>query len=122
MRNKLIAEAFYLTKNIEKYGSGFIRIREELEEYPEVSFDVEEIGGGVLVTFSISASKSEGVSGGVSRLLCCIRNKAGLRIPELSQELHVPKKTIERWIKQLRDENKVIFKGAPKTGGYFINE
>ena len=26
LRNKLIAEAFYLTSNIEKYGSGFIRI------------------------------------------------------------------------------------------------
>ncbi|HBN25991.1 MAG TPA: ATP-dependent DNA helicase, partial [Desulfobacteraceae bacterium] len=44
IRNKLIAEAFYLTKNIEKYGSGFIRIRKELEAYPEVSFDVEEVG------------------------------------------------------------------------------
>ena len=74
IRNKLIAEAFYLTKNIEKYGSGFIRIRKELESYPE-----------------------------------------------LSEQLHVPAKTIERWIKKLRDENKIIFKGAPKTGGYFIN-
>ncbi|MEO6974567.1 MAG: ATP-binding protein, partial [Gallionella sp.] len=27
LRNKLVAEAFYLTGNIEKYGSGFIRIR-----------------------------------------------------------------------------------------------
>lgn len=35
LRNKLIAEAFYLTKNIEKYGSGFIRIRKELEVYPD---------------------------------------------------------------------------------------
>lgn len=31
--NKLIAEAFYLTKKIEKYGSGFIRSRKELETY-----------------------------------------------------------------------------------------
>ena len=36
LRNKLIAEAFYLTSNIEKYGSGFIRIRKELNDYPEV--------------------------------------------------------------------------------------
>ena len=33
-RNKLIAEAFYLTNNIEKYGSGYIRIREEMKVYP----------------------------------------------------------------------------------------
>jgi hypothetical protein len=26
-RNRLIAEAFYLTRDIEKYGSGFIRVR-----------------------------------------------------------------------------------------------
>ena len=31
LRNKLIAEAFYLTGNIEKYGSGFIRIENELK-------------------------------------------------------------------------------------------
>ena len=120
IRNKLIAEAFYLTKNIEKYGSGFIRIRKELKAYPEVSFDVEEIGGGVLVTFSALASISEGVSEGVSSLLVCIRSKPGLRIPELSEQLHVPVKTIERWIKKLRDENRIVFKGAPKTGGYFM--
>ena len=64
IRNKLIAEAFYLTKNIEKYGSGFIRIRKELESYQEVSFDVEEVGGGILVTFSTLVSISEGVSEG----------------------------------------------------------
>ncbi|MCK4416561.1 MAG: ATP-dependent DNA helicase, partial [Candidatus Latescibacteria bacterium] len=124
IRNKLIAEAFYLTKNIKKYGSGFIRIRKELESYPEVSFDVEEVGGGILVTFSTLASISEGVnegvSEGVSSLLVCIKNKPGLRIPELSEQLHAPAKTIERWIKKLRDENRIAFKGAPKTGGYFV--
>jgi len=67
-------------------------------------------------------SISEGVSEGVNSLLGCIRNKPGLRIAELSEQLHVTAKTIERWIKKLRDPNKIIFKGAPKTGGYFINK
>jgi ATP-dependent DNA helicase RecG len=52
LRNKLIAEAFYLTKNIEKYGSGFIRIRKEIEKPPKFSFTSEEISGGVILTFS----------------------------------------------------------------------
>jgi predicted HTH transcriptional regulator len=34
-RNKLIAEAFYLTGDIEKYGSGFIRVREAIKDYPK---------------------------------------------------------------------------------------
>ncbi len=71
---------------------------------------------------SISEGVGEGVSEGVNNLLGCIRNKPGLKMPELSEQLHVPAKTIERWIKKLRDQNKIIFKGAPKTGGYFINK
>lgn len=73
------------------------------------------------MTFSTLLPISEGVSEGVNDLLGCIRNKPGLRIPELSEQLNVPAKTIERWIKKLRDQNKIVFNGAPKTGGYFIN-
>lgn len=51
LRNKLIAEAFYLTSNIEKYGSGFIRIRKELNDYPEVQFEMSQSGNGMLLTF-----------------------------------------------------------------------
>lgn len=42
LRNKLVAAGFYLTGNIEKYSSGFIRIRKALREYPEVKFEVDE--------------------------------------------------------------------------------
>ncbi len=52
LRNKLIAEAFYLTGNSEKYGSGFIRIRKALEDYPEIKFEIAEVAGGVLATFT----------------------------------------------------------------------
>lgn len=52
LRNKLVAEAFYLTSNIEKYGSGFIRIRQALQDYPEVRLDIQEIGGGILLSFT----------------------------------------------------------------------
>ncbi len=134
LRNKLIAEAFYLTKNIEKYGSGLIRIRKELQAYPGVSFYIEETGGGVLVTFrrrggasegvpeGVSEGATEGATAGVGRLLQAIRQTPGARLPDLSRQLGVPVKTLERWIKQLRDENKVVFRGAPKTGGYFLFE
>ncbi len=124
LRNKLIAEAFYLTKNIEKYGSGFIRIRKELETYPELAFTVEEIGGGVLVSFvqveGVSEGASEGVSEGVNRLYQAVQHNPGIRLPELSTRLNVPVKTLERWIKQLRNEKKVVFRGAAKTGGYYV--
>ena len=39
-RNKLLAETFYLTGDVEKYGTGFIRIRKHLEEYPGVTYSI----------------------------------------------------------------------------------
>ena len=56
-RNKLIAEAFYLTKDIEKYGSGYRRIREMIAEYPTMYFNFEENSGGYLVTLGYSNQK-----------------------------------------------------------------
>ena len=37
-RNKLLTEAFYLTGDIEKFGTGFIRIRNWLKDYPNISY------------------------------------------------------------------------------------
>lgn len=44
LRNRLLAEMFYLTGDIERYGTGFIRIRESLKDYPDVAISVEEMG------------------------------------------------------------------------------
>ena len=56
-RNKLIAEAFYLCGDIEKYGSGFIRIRKELKKYPTMKIDFENIPNGFLVSVSYEQRK-----------------------------------------------------------------
>ena len=57
-RNKLIAEAFYLTGDIEKYGSGFTRIRDAMSLYPTMKMDFKEIGGGFMVTISYTEQKT----------------------------------------------------------------
>jgi ATP-dependent DNA helicase RecG len=44
IRNRLLADAFYLTGDIEKYGTGFVRIRKHLETYPEVVLKLREVG------------------------------------------------------------------------------
>jgi|GEM_PF-798332 len=120
LRNKLVAEAFYLTGNIEKYGSGFIRIRRALQDYPEVQFDVQEFQGGVMATFAQKhpVSPDEGVSEGVNSLMQLIRASSGLRTPALAEALHTSPKNIERWLKQLKENGLIEFRGATKTGGY----
>jgi ATP-dependent DNA helicase RecG len=127
LRNKLVAEAFYLTKNIEKYGSGFLRIRKELESYPDISLIIEESSGGMVITFvrhgntvgGANEGANEGVNEGVNALLTLIDKKPGLRAPELAHQLKAPAKTVERWLKQLRLENRIKFVGPSKTGGYY---
>ena len=74
LRNKLVAEAFYLTKRIEKYGSGFIRIQLELDLYGTIGFSIDEIANGILVTFikhhvdsrTVSTDSVKELHGGVS--------------------------------------------------------
>lgn len=67
-------------------------------------------GGGV----------SGGVSGGVKELLSFIENHPGLSARELSSQLNIPLRTIERWLKELREQGLIEFRGAPKTGGYVV--
>lgn len=47
----MVAEAFYLTGIIEKYGSGLSRIRRVVTEAGNVTFYMEELPNGFLVTF-----------------------------------------------------------------------
>ena len=56
-RNKLIAEAFYLTGDIEKYGTGYTRIRKEIADYPTMRFEFEEKPSAWLVTISYEERK-----------------------------------------------------------------
>ncbi len=58
-RNKLIAEAFYLTHDIEKYGSGYLRVRREIAEYPTMTFDYRESGDGYLARLEYSEQRIE---------------------------------------------------------------
>ena len=57
-RNKLIAEAFYLTGDIEKYDTGYTRIRSEIASYPTMKFCFEEIPSAWLVTLSYENQKT----------------------------------------------------------------
>ena len=67
-------------------------------------------------------TKGEGVSEGVKQLLAYIRKNPGKRTSQISQELKVPIKTLERWIKKLREKEYIEYIGSSKTGGYYAKE
>jgi ATP-dependent DNA helicase RecG len=40
----------------------------------------------------------------------------------MADTLNTSVKNIERWLKQLKDSQRIEFRGAPKTGGYYGKE
>jgi len=134
-RNKLIAEAFYLTGDIEKYGSGFVRIREEIKAYPTMKLDLEEVPNGFLVTLRYVQQKSlfatnklkvtDNVTDNVTEsrltlILNLIQNNPQLTTEKIAEKLKLTKRTILRDIDKLKTNNKIMYVGSAKTGYWKI--
>ena len=55
------------------------------------------------------------------RLLGLIKEKQPIKVKKIAEKFdNVTQRTVERWIKQLKDEVKIEFIGAAKTGGYYV--
>jgi ATP-dependent DNA helicase RecG len=54
-------------------------------------------------------------------LLTVIKKSPGLKSPQLAKMLDKGQSTVERYLKILKDKSLINFKGALKTGGYFLN-
>lgn len=110
---------------VEHLGSGLGRI---LKVYGKESFVISQnfmknvfVSNTALINEGVNEGVHEGVHEGVKSLYALIQAKPNNRSPFFALELNTSVKNIERWLKQLKDEEKVEFKGSPKTGGYVIN-
>lgn len=129
-RNKLIAEAFYLTGDIEKYGSGFLRIRKEINVYPTMQLSIAEIPNGLDVSLSYTRQKTgtdvENVSENVSekrssnqqKIINAIKSNKRITYTELSKLVGIAPTNVARNIKKLIEAQKLIRIG-PAKGGYW---
>jgi len=80
----------------------------------------EGTNGGV--SGGVSGGTDGGIKEGIDHLVDYIRNTPGRNVTEITAALNIPQRTIERWLKKLREEGKITFTGARKTGGYFARE
>lgn len=123
-RNKLVAEAFYLTKDIEKYGSGYIRVREEIKSYPTMRFDYEESGDGYLVALGYSQQKTvttpkttpKTTSKTRDRLLELVTKNNQITREELSEQLGIGINGVKQQIRKLKKEGILERVGDNRTG------
>ncbi len=62
-----------------------------------------------------------GVNVGVNLILNLISENEGINGAAISEKLpDITKRTVERYLQKLRKSNVIEFRGAPKTGGYYI--
>ena len=56
------------------------------------------------------------------KILEYIKSHPGCRANAIAEAVATTTRTVERHIRQLREQGKIEFRGAPKTGGYYIEE
>jgi len=135
IRNKLLAEAFYLMGDIEKYGTGFVRIREMLKDYPELSFSMEEIGDFFRIVLTSQATpdnlendlqnnlendlqKRFGLTDNQLKILVAVTQDRAVTQKKLSDLVGITSKNIRLNMKKLKEQG-LLKRIGPDKGGYW---
>lgn len=150
-RNKLIAEMFYLTGAIEKYGSGFIRIREAIKDYPGMELDIINAPNGILTRIGFLTDdhkndhkndhendhendhkndhenkpltgKETAVKRRQARIMEAIRNHPKITMTDLAKKLKVSHSTIKRDLEDLKKRSVIERVGSASGGIWVITE
>lgn len=114
-RNKQIASIFKEAGIIEKYGSGIKRVKQAMLAAGAKEPIFELVGNFFKVTLYP-------INGGVKAVLAYLKQQPGAKTKDLATALGIAERTLQRLLKTLKYEQKVVFQGAPKTGGYFVRK
>ena len=134
IRNEMLAKALNYMRIIEEWGGGLRRVNGILRDYGTGTVELEDAGiavrmnvrrdtvpSGEAVNPKCVTEKSNGeaVNEVVNQIYLAIKSNPGVRKPQLLKIVATSRATAERSIAQLRHLNKVEFRGASKTGGYY---
>lgn len=151
LRNPDIAHQCYYRKLIEMMGTGIPRMIQDSKEhgfdtpkfeisdqivkvtFPNIHYlRAENLSQGDMKTNQMAHFEGviEGVIEGVGKdvkekmasILCVLNEQPGLRTTMLSNKTNIPAKSVERYIKRLKDVGLVKYSGSSKSGGYFISD
>ncbi|WP_045220389.1 ATP-binding protein [Desulfonatronum thioautotrophicum] len=124
-RNKQIAGMFKEAGLIEKYGSGIVRVHRTMLQAGAPAPHFEPMTHSFKVTLfpisfgGVSGRVNGGVNGGVNGVFSHIQSHPGQNTGKISKALGLPKRTVERRIREMKGQGLIEFRGAPKTGGYY---
>ncbi len=119
--NPWIAKVFHRRGIIETWGRGTLKIASLMQAAGLPVPTLQERTESVVMTFVLLhhlGGANVGTNVGTNGLFAYIQANPGQRAGEMAVTFAVTQRTIERWLKQLKENGLVEFKGATKTGGY----
>jgi len=128
-RNKLLTEAFYLTGDIEKYGTGFKRLRNWFASYKNIVFEIKDTTDFIRIkvkesknVFDKAQDKSEKTVGESSeksseKIISLINEQSEITIGELAIHLNISTRAVEKQLSILKEKGLIKCIG-PDKGGY----
>ncbi len=118
-RNKLLTEVFYLTGDIEKYGTGFRRIAEWFKDYPNLNYKMKELSGYIqLKIYPVNVPVNVPVNDRQRKILYDVLKNNRITQAELAYRYNVNRETIKRDLKKLKELN-LIKRIGPAKGGHW---
>jgi len=129
-RNKLLAEAFYLAGDVEKYGTGFIRIRDWLTDYPELEYNIELLPDFVRVKLNdkvpdkvpdrVPDKVPDKLSQNQKKIIELILLNNRISMQRMADKIGISKRKILVNINKLRDNHMLRRVGDNKTGHWEV--
>ncbi len=121
---------FYLTGDIERYGTGYVRIREYLKSYPEISIAVEEMGNFFKAELRLTPPITPPIGVVMESHLTELEMKllrlmnAALRTTAsaIAKKLDMRRDTVKEYLNRLKTKGLLVREGTPKSGQWLLTE
>ncbi len=122
-RNKLVADAFFLIKYIEQFGTGIGRMIEECRREGVLEPEFESRAGGFRIAFRLTMpGDHRAAEKGLTERQSLLLEKTGtigrVTPAQLAKLLGVPKRTVQRDLQHLTNKGFLIRRGSGKTTSY----
>jgi ATP-dependent DNA helicase RecG len=102
--------------------NGVIKGVEQSTQMTDNKYYMLFVDNGGAINGVINGALSEAIINELVNVLRIIHDQKGINRIELIERLGKAKTTMERYLKILKENNLIEFRGAKKTGGYFLSE
>jgi ATP-dependent DNA helicase RecG len=133
LRNRLLAEAFYLTGDIERYGTGFVRIREFISACPELALKIEEMGDFFKVELGQVSQAAPPIAPPIAppmipatdlekRILQLLLEAPTSSSGDVARSLAMRRDTVKKYLGRLKSKGLLVRHGSTRTGRWHVTD